>query len=253
MDHHPYFRNRPDGDSAVLLIHGILSTPRHFDWLIPHIPDQYAVSNILLAGHGGTVKDFSKATMAQWQAQVENALNTLEEKYSNVYVIGHSLGSLLALQAAKTHKGICGLLLLNVPLIPRLKLSMVGRSFRFAFGKVRADDPVDIQCYNDLGVGLHPYLWKYLCWIPNFLSLLKLARKCRPLPAELAIPCYAYFAGEDELVHPNSCRYFQCNPEISLALFQHGTHFGYDTEEQASILRGLNTLFTKHNNTPNQS
>lgn len=239
MDHRPYLRNCCDGAAAVLLIHGILSTPRHFDWLISHIPDQFEVSNILLAGHGGTAEDFSKATMSQWQAQVEAELNKLEAKYANIYVIGHSLGSLLALQAAKSHKSIRGLLLLNVPLIPRLKLSMIVRSFRFAFGKVNKDDPVDIQCYNDLGVQLHPYLWKYLRWIPNFLSLLKLARKCRPLPTELRIPCYAYFSAEDELVHPNSCRYFQNNPAISLSTFNNGTHFGYTAEEQASILLGL--------------
>ena len=62
MTHHPYFRNRPDANTAVLLIHGILSTPRHFDWLIPHIPDYFDVSNILLAGHGGTAQDFSVAS-----------------------------------------------------------------------------------------------------------------------------------------------------------------------------------------------
>ena len=242
MTHHPYFRNRPDANTAVLLIHGILSTPRHFDWLIPHIPDYFDVSNILLAGHGGTAQDFSEATMALWQKQVDAELKKLEEKYADIYVIGHSLGSLLALHAAKTHKSIRGLLLLNVPLRPRLMPSMIGRGIRFAFGKVRKDDPVDIQCRNDLGVQLHPYLWKYLNWIPNFLSLLKLARKCRTVPAELDIPCYAYFATDDELVHPNSCKYFHNNPSMSPVMMKGGMHFGYTAAEQATILWGFNDL-----------
>jgi len=60
MKHSPYFRNRSNTETAVLLIHGILSTPRHFDFLIPHIPDEYDICSILLAGHGGSVQDFTK-------------------------------------------------------------------------------------------------------------------------------------------------------------------------------------------------
>lgn len=162
MDHSPYFRNRPNAQTAVLLIHGILSTPRHFDFLIPHIPDQYEIYSILLAGHGGSVGDFTKASIKQWQAQVNNALNELETRCSRIYIIGHSLGALLALNAVQQHKKVSGVLLLNPPLLPRVQCTMIGRSLRFAFGKLQSDNMADVLCYEDLSIQLEPYLWKYL-------------------------------------------------------------------------------------------
>lgn len=232
MDHMPYYRHRPEADTAVLLIHGILSTPRHFDWLIPSIPDEIAVHSILLKGHGGTVDDFSKATMSQWQAQVHEAVASLEKPGRKIILIGHSLGSLLALQATQNHPDICGLMLLNPPLKPWVRLSMVKRSLRFAFGKIRMDDPGDVSCYQDLSIVLQPQLWKYLGWVPNFISLLSLAVKCRKIPAVLSVPCFAYLGSKDELVHISSKKWLQNCSNVALKTLPIGMHFGYSEQEK---------------------
>lgn len=242
MDHSPYYRDRPESDRAVLLIHGILSTPRHFDWLIPSIPDSIAVHSILLKGHGGSVDDFSKATMKHWQAQVREAVTALERPGRKIIVIGHSLGALLALQAAQSSPDICGLMLLNPPLKPWVRLSMVSRSLRFAFGKIRMDEPGDVSCYQDLGVVLQPQLWKYLGWIPNFISLLSLAVKCRKITATLTVPCYAYLGCKDELVHIGSKKWLRDNSDIQLKLFPDGTHFGYSQQEKQQMENDLAAL-----------
>lgn len=233
MDHTPYFRNCPDCETSVLLIHGILSTPRHFDFLIPHIPQNYQVKSILLAGHGGSMRDFSKASMKQWQAQVRQEIEHL--RTPNIIIIGHSLGALLALQAATCCKRIQGLFLLNVPFIPQMRFSGMCRCLRIAFGKVRADDPIDIACYQDLGIRTEPYLWKYLRWIPNFISLLCFARQCRKIPASLKIPCTAFLGTNDELVHIRSRRYLTGNPHISLQILENGIHYGYTQSQQHQI------------------
>ena len=230
-------------------------TEKQYDWrkiavllLLPVLCCMLTAFDRYIPELSYTARDVIEAIIQEdWETVMQFRDETCpEEKYADIYVIGHSLGSLLALHAAKTHKSIRGLLLLNVPLRPRLKPSMIGRGIRFAFGKVRKDDPVDIQCRNDLGVQLHPYLWKYLNWIPNFLSLLKLARKCQTIPAELDIPCYAYFATDDELVHPNSCKYFHNNPSMSPVMMKGGMHFGYTAAEQATILCGFNDLICQH-------
>lgn len=235
MDHSPYYRHRPESNIAVLLIHGILSTPRHYDWLIPSISDDIEVHNILLKGHGGAVADFSKATMQQWQAQISEAVKSLEKPGRKIILIGHSLGALLALHAAQSSKSICGLMLLNPPLKPWVRLSMVWRSLRFAFGRIRTDDPGDISCYQDLGVTLEPQLWKYLGWIPNFVSLLILAGKCRKIPEKLSIPCFAYLGHKDELVHISSKKWLHNCKNITLRSFPDGTHFGYSEQEKLLI------------------
>ena len=154
--HQPYFRNGKNSNVAFLFVHGILSSPRHFDWLIQQIPEDYAISNILLAGHGGNVEDFSRANMQQWKNQFECALTELKKSYRSIIVVGHSLGALLALHASTRHKSISGMLLLNPPLQPQLMPSMMWRSIRFAFDKVHLDDPNDISCFGftDLQKGI---------------------------------------------------------------------------------------------------
>lgn len=242
MVHSPFFRDRPDADIAVLMIHGILGTPRHFDWLINTIPDNIHISNILLPGHGGSVQDFSNATMDQWLAHVEKTVSDLEKPGRQIIVVGHSLGSLLALNAAKNHKSIRSLMLLNVPLYPQFRLRLIGRNFRAAFGKLNMNDPKDVQFYQACGTVTEPFLWKYLTWIPNFLSLLHLCRKCRTIPQRLSIPCNAYLGGEDDLVNIRTKNWLQNHSKITLRYFPNGTHFGYSKQEQSIIKEDFNSI-----------
>lgn len=235
MAHCPFFRHRPNADIAILMIHGILGTPRHFDWLIHATPDHIHISNILLPGHGGSVQDFSDSTMKQWQNHVAQAICDLERPGRKIIVIGHSLGSLLALNAAQQHKSIRGLILLNVPFCPQVRLRLVGRSIRAAFGKSNLDDPAEIVFLQACGTKTEPYLWKYLGWIPNFLALLSLCRKSRLVPQALTIPCYAYLGKKDDLVHIRSARWLQNLPNIQLRFFPDGSHFGYSQQEQSQI------------------
>ena len=62
MDHAEYLRLFPDADVAVLFVHGILGSPRHFDLFLPVIPPKWSVQCLLLDGHGKGVKDFSKSS-----------------------------------------------------------------------------------------------------------------------------------------------------------------------------------------------
>ena len=60
---------------AVLCVHGIMGTPNHFRDLVPLIPDDFSVLNIVIEGHCGSVSDFSHASMRKWENCVERAAN----------------------------------------------------------------------------------------------------------------------------------------------------------------------------------
>ena len=79
MDHSQYIRVVEGSAMAVLIIHGIAGTPAHFRDLIPVIPENWSVYNILLDGHGKNVKDFGKSSMAKCIDQVNRVLQTLLE------------------------------------------------------------------------------------------------------------------------------------------------------------------------------
>ncbi len=244
MEHTPYYRDRPDSPVAILMVHGILGTPRHFDWLLDSIPDSITVHNILLKGHGGSVADFSNARMADWKLQVHEALSQLEQTGKPVILVGHSLGSLLAMEAAGRHTGICGLLLLNPPLHAQFRPRLFGMSLRSALGTLRPDTHLHKAYLSACGTRTEPYLWKYFGWIPNFLSLLRLCRASRSLPGSLEIPCHVFLGEDDDLVHIRSAKWFQENPKIRLHILSEGIHFGYTAEEQSQIQTSLKELLS---------
>ena len=86
MPHAPLRRIVSGADAAVLLIHGILGTPDHFAPLLPCIPENWSFEALLLAGHGGSVRDFSAARMADWKQQVHQALARLRAAHRHVYL-----------------------------------------------------------------------------------------------------------------------------------------------------------------------
>ena len=242
MNHSEYIRIVPGAECAVLMVHGIVSTPRHFDFLLPTIPENWTVANLLLDGHGGTVRDFSKTSMKKWKAQVGEWMEKLCATHSRVLIVGYSLGTLLTMCAAQNRPQVKAMLLLNPPLKPRLHPKMIPISLRFAFGKVKKDVPAEAALWEDIGVTLEPWLHKYLGWIPRFVELLILCRQCCPIAEKIPVPCHAFLGRKDELVSLKSQKHLQCNPNITLHFMDCAGHSYYPPEDQAQMKLALQEL-----------
>ena len=63
--HKEYIREADHANTAILMIHGIFGTPRHFDDIVKLVPDNWSVYNILLDGHGKGVREFSRTSMVK--------------------------------------------------------------------------------------------------------------------------------------------------------------------------------------------
>ena len=50
MDHRPYIRKTEYADTAVLMIHGIMGTPRHFDGFLEVIPEKLMDAVVAVSG-----------------------------------------------------------------------------------------------------------------------------------------------------------------------------------------------------------
>ena len=98
---------------AILFIHGILGTTSHFEPFLSLVPPNWSICNLSLKGHGGSVKDFSQASMTEWKQQVKNALEELSETNNKIIIVAHSMGTLFAIQEA-IEKPVDELFLLNV-------------------------------------------------------------------------------------------------------------------------------------------
>lgn len=239
MTHTAYIHQPENTRQAVLMIHGICSTPRHFDFLLPLFDDSWAIHNILLDGHGGSVRDFSRSHMRIWQQQAEDALTQLSRQYDRILVVGHSLGSLLLLQRLSRFPKIIGCIFLNVPLHPKVSIRQAPMALRAMFGISRQDDPREQLFLQDCSIALSKNPFSYLGWLPRMIELLGLCRSCRRTIAPLPVPAFIVFTQQDEVVSIRSKRYFEEDSAVTMLVTEQSGHGGFLPWEQKQVISGI--------------
>jgi carboxylesterase len=120
----------PGGPVGCLLIHGFTGSAVEMRPMGDYLAARgLTVSAPLLPGHGTTPEDLARTTWQNWYAHVEQAFDALRRRRENVFVIGFSLGSLLALHLAAQHE-MAGVVALSpailardwrIPLVPLLR------------------------------------------------------------------------------------------------------------------------------------
>lgn len=88
--------------AGVLLLHGFGGSPRGLRaWGEALAASGAAVSIPRLPGHGTRWQDLGRTTWPQWYEAASDALTSLREEHSQVFVMGISLGATLALRLAE--------------------------------------------------------------------------------------------------------------------------------------------------------
>ena len=239
--HSPYMKKVPGGKRALLCVHGFLGSPAHFKPFLPYIPEDISVFALLLEGHGGTTRDFGAASMAKWEAQVREGLTYLSKEFEEIYILGHSMGTLLALLTAADFPKVRGLFLLAVPLKIRVGMPAVLNSVKAIFDKHR-DDAVAEAYAAAHSVILSKNPLSYLSWTPRYLELFRLARKTRETIATFSLPCRIFQSEKDELVSSRSARFFPEKENFSVTTLAGGQHFIYSPENMETLIDALRTF-----------
>lgn len=236
--HSPYKRIVPGAESAVLFVHGIVSTPRFFDDFVPLVPPDWSVHNLLLPGHGGTVQDFGRHTAKEWTAHVRAALDELRASHKRVYIVAHSLGSLLTIrQAAQDDACIAGMLLLCVPLRIWVKPSAMVKNVLKGVGLTKNPD-----LHTYYGTAQDWRVWRYIRWIPRYMELFRESAAARREAAQVSVPCLVYMAKQDELVSLRGGKLLQANPAMSVRELPSSHHHDFPPEDKAVLLSALREL-----------
>lgn len=85
-------------NAAVLLVHGINASPRHYDLIAPALAERgYAVRVMRLPGFCEPLPRYAKTTSEQWVAAVTEELAALRETHRQVGLVGHSLGGAVSI------------------------------------------------------------------------------------------------------------------------------------------------------------
>ena len=229
--HVEYKRIAQDAERAVLLIHGILSTPNHFRDLIPLIPDDYSVYAMVTAGHCGTVSDFSNSSLEKWEESVQKAVDELLKTHKEIYIVGYSMGNLFAIEQAIKDDRVKKLFCIAIPIKVRVRLRMIGICTRVYKNKFRKNDFAAIGCKESYGVTDSKNLFEYLLWVPRFFDLFKIIKRVRKNLDKLNTPCVAYQSLKDELVSPKSIKILKNESNIGVFVLDNSTHFYYEPSE----------------------
>ena len=236
MEHKEYVKISNSAATAVLFIHGIVGTPNHFNEFIPLIPENFSIYNLLLDGHGKGVKDFSKTSMKKWESQVSAAIEQLSLTHKEIYIVAHSLGTLLAIEQSIQSHTVSKLFLLAVPLNLSLKPRMFINSTKVFFDKIRPDDYEALAAKRCYGIQNDRNLFHYIGWIPRFFELFSKIRQARKMINSIHIPCLVYQSRNDELVSGRSTNFLKQNPHISVNELPNSGHYYYAKADRDFLL-----------------
>ena len=237
MEHKEYKRIVPEARAAILFIHGIVGTPNHFADFVSLVPSDVSVCNILLDGHGGSVRDFSRTSMQKWERQVRDAVNELSLMHSEIYIVAHSMGTLFAIDRAIENEAVKGLFLLAVPLKIAPKVRMISNLCKVYFDKIKPDDVVALAAKRCYGIAQDKNPFHYVGWLPRYLELFAKAKETRRKMQLLQTPCVAYQSAKDELVSTASAKLLRQNEAISVVELKNSGHYYYAPDDLAFLLR----------------
>ena len=212
---------------AILFVHGIVGTPNHFANFISLVPGDVSIYNILLDGHGGSVRDFSHTSMQKWERQVRDAVDELTLSHTEVYIVAHSMGTLFAIDRAIENEAVKGLFLFAVPLKIAPKPRMVSNLCKVYFDKIKPDDAVALAAKRCYGIAQDKNPFHYVGWLPRYFELFAKAKQTRARLSMLQTPTVAYQSARDELVSGKSAKMLKQNTSVSVVELQNSGHYYY--------------------------
>ena len=249
MEHPETRRLVPGAKCAVLFIHGIVGTPNHFRVVLPLeelVPENWSVYNIRQPGHGGTVEEFGRSNLNQWRGHARASFAELAQKHEKVVIVGHSLGTLFALQMALDRpEKVAQLFLVAVPMRPWVRLFGAVNCIKLAFGWIREDRPLEVATRNVCGVTTTKKVWKYIPWLPRFIELFAEIARTEKVMGGLRVPCVAWQSRKDELVSNFSAPVLQKSGVMEVHELENATHFYYAPEDVQLLRREFQQCIAK--------
>lgn len=228
---------------AILFVHGIVGNSDFFDFLVDALPRGVHTVALTLSGHGGNALDFSKASMAQWIAQVDEAAKNLKAKHKKVIIVAHSMGTLFAINQAVAGRADA-LFLLNPPLKLRLTRRLFATPAKIMLGRV--DDPVTKAAKAAYGIAIDRNPLHYYGWPARYIELFREITRTRKIVGRLRCKLHVFISGRDEMIAPSVASYFTAIPGCQVTIMPRSGHYFYTTTDRTAILQSLTTFIEEY-------
>ena len=107
-----------EGPTAVLLVHGINSSPDIWKRVAPKLADAgMTVRAMRLPGFATPIEQYASARKEDWLAAVDEEIRSLRQSHASVTIMGHSLGGAISLAYVLDHPGAVDALVLLAPAV----------------------------------------------------------------------------------------------------------------------------------------
>ena len=187
---------------GCVLIHGLSSSPSEMRFLGNFLSEKgYSIAAPLLPGHGTKPEDMMKYGWWDWYYEIETAFNRLVKRNcKKIYLVGLSMGSLIALHGAAQKLPIAGVVAMAPPihLEPKtIYAAPIIKYFKKSVKKeeiVKSVDGIQRIAYNEHVIhGVHEFL--------------KLRSKVKESLADIKKPALIVHSKDDRLCLPSSAQY----------------------------------------------
>lgn len=226
-----YVRIVEGAKRAIVFIHGFVGYSGFFKEYVDLVPESYSVYNVLLDGHGKGVKDFSKASMKKWEKQVTRVVDELSKTHEEIYMVGHSMGTLLSIEQASKNPRVKKLFLMAIPAKVFVTPRLIKIILKVYFRKVKPNDEITVASKEYYGCTERKSPFSYIPWNFRILELFGKIRRTKKLIPKIEIPTYVYQSVKDEVVSKRSIKYLKKHSHFLVNSLEASYHCYYPEKE----------------------
>lgn len=230
--------------SYVILVHGLGEHSKRYLWLLDLLQKEgYGLVIFDLPGHGETSGKKGHASFKE----IFDFLDRLTESHPNSFLMGHSLGGLIAARYAEIRDTLRGLIVTS----PALKLSkdnfwlrFIAAFFSLVAPQLSFDNGIDPNDLSPNKEAVKKYVQDPLVhkkisarlahdMFVHSKAALKEAKK-------INIPCFVAVGEKDKITFPNGAEQFFrsiSSSDKTLKVYQDGFHELFEDEKNAPVFR----------------
>jgi len=239
--HKPFEKTHPHANTIVIFTHGFIGSPNQFEDLAAFAYQHgCSVLSLLLPGHGGTAKEFTKYRLNHWESHLESEIKRVSASYENIILVGHSIGGLLSLNASlREDFNVKGVLLISSPLKLRYSLRTLRAGIRLHLLPKRTDEI--IEAYRKSNSITTRSILSYLLWRRQTADVYRLMSKTRANLPAVTVPTIIINSRKDETVSLQTTNMFRDGLANTnkLIVLDESWHSFYDPTERAAICQEL--------------
>jgi esterase/lipase len=220
---------------GLLLIHGLYDSP----FMVKDLGDYFAkqgllVRSILLPGHATVPGDLLNVHHSEWLKAVDYGVETLAKEVDDIFILGFSLGGVLALHKALSDTRIKGLLLIS-PALRLPKQWLIG--FLSYWQRWVQWIVPNTKWYKKRSFQKDTTKYEsFTCNAARQIYQLIVKTQQRLKQHTLSIPVFLAISAEDEVICPKACLdFFTSQPHPKSELLWYARHHELIEDNRANV------------------